>query len=260
MQHSSPSLSTMWALEDSDHMKLAGDFLELPEFTPTLIPTLRFDPEDVPSIKHTPKRRSLLSLKTEKAVSTRLKEQLSAANFSNKVEFERKRLRHEISCLRARMLIGHISSTKTYMERELPTLVQNGKCSLSLMTNNHEATCAQLAKMCCNVPPQETKTISSSFLSGAAALGLRHRHNRATSEPPVQPSACFNRSTFNPKHLTNTNVKERVHTDERFARARSEQMMKETMLVPHAPNKPQCSTHRKRPQIRGVPILIVPTN
>jgi len=46
VQHDAHSLSMTYALEDPDHMTLSGDFLELPKFEPTLIPTLRFDPED----------------------------------------------------------------------------------------------------------------------------------------------------------------------------------------------------------------------
>jgi len=40
--------------------------------------------------------------------------------------------------------------------------------------------------------------------------------------------------------------------------AKSEQKLKEAMLVPHAPHRLQPESHRKRPQIRGVPILVIP--
>jgi len=46
--HDSSTLSMIWALEDSQHMKLPGDILSL---------------EDVPNIKHTSKRRSLANLR-----------------------------------------------------------------------------------------------------------------------------------------------------------------------------------------------------
>jgi len=200
VQQNSPPLNMMWALEDCDHMALSCELLDLPEWEPTWIPTLRFERENVRSVTQAPKRRSLARLRRERALlTTRLEGQTSGAtHLSNDVDAKRERLKNELS-------------------------------------------------------------LPSRFLAGAAALGLRRRRNRAISEPPVQPHACSNRSTSNAKHSTN-NVKERVRTDERSAKARSEQQMKEVMLVPRAPTKPQPGSHRNRPQIRGVPILVVPTS
>jgi len=261
VQHKSPSLKMMWALEDSDHMTLSGDFLDLPELEPKMVPMLGLDPEDVPSVKQGPKkRRSLAILRRERVPpAKKLEEKTSGPTHrSNGVDPEQKRLRNEISFVRARMLTEQSSSIKAYTDPTLPLLVKNTKCYLSLITDNREAKGAQPAKADYSAWPQKSNTISACVLAGAAALGLRRRRNRATSAPPVQPRACFNASTSKEKHLINNDLKERAFANERSAMALSQQKLKEAMLVPHAPRKPQSESHRKRPQIRGVHILAIP--
>jgi len=230
-------------------MQLSCDILDSPELESTLAPTTRFDPADVPSLKKTPKRRSLISLRRERMLST--------ATLSSDVEIDGKTHENESLPQRARMLAGHASSVKACTEPTLPCLTANTKCFLSWMPEHHEAKGALLCNVDCCALPQEAKTIASGFLAGAAALGLRRQRNRATSEPPVQPRACFSMASKR-EHLTSNNVKEKICADEKSAMARSQQKVKEPMLVPHAPRKPQSENHRKRPQIRGVPILIIP--
>jgi len=223
--HDRFSLSMMWALEDCDHMKFSGDFLDLPDIEPTLIPTF--------------KRKSLARLKQERALSTaRLEDRTSGTlHLSNKVDEGRKRLRFQ--CARTFSV-----NTRT-------------KLTLPLMLEVHEAEGAQPAKMDCSAYPLGSNYISASFLAGAAVLGLRRRRNRAISEPPVKQRACFHFFTKK-KHVTNNDLKEKVFADERSSIAKSEQELKEAMLVPHAPRKPQPESLGKRPQIRGVPILVIP--
>jgi len=230
-------------------MRLSCDILDLPELESTLAPTIRFEQEDVPSVKKTQKRRSLMSLRRERMRST--------ATLSNDVGTDGNRLRNESLPQRARMLAGHASSMTACAEPTLPCLTANTKCFLSWMPEHHEAKGALLCNVDCCALPQEAKTIASGFLAGAAALGLRRQRNRATSEPPVQPRACFSMASKR-GHLTSHNVKEKICADETSAMARSQQKVKEPMLVPHAPRKPQSENHRKRPQIRGVPILMIP--
>jgi len=226
--HDRFSLSMMWALDDCDHMKFSGDFLDLPDIEPTLIPTF--------------KRKSLARLEQERALSTaRLEDKTSVTvHVSNKVDADRKRFRTVSSFQCAR-----ICSKNAHTELTLP-----------LMLEVQVVEGLQLAKMHC----MKSNKISASFLAGAAALGLRRRRSRAISEPPVKQCACFNASTSKKKHVTNNDLKEKVVADERSAIAIPEQKLKEAMLVPHAPRRPQPESHRKRPQIRGVPIVVIPKN
>jgi len=147
------------------------------------------------------------------------------------------------------LVCARTSSTNAHTELTLP-----------LMPEVLEAEGSQPAKMDCSASPLESKNISAGFLAGAAALGLRLRRNKAISEPPVKQCACFNVSTSKNNHVTNNDLKEEVFADERSAIAKSEQKLTEAILVPHAPRRPQPESHRKRPQIRGVPILVIPNN
>jgi len=221
----SPILSMIWALEDCDHMQLSGDLFDLPEFQATLIPK-------------TFKRRSLTSLRQERARSkARHQEQTSGkVHVSNKLDAGRKRL-------------GFQCARTSSMKAEL---------TLPVMPEVHEAKGAQPAKLGCSASLQESNTISATFLAGAVALGLRRQCTRAANEPHVQQQACFNLLAPTRGHLTNNDVKEKVCTDETSTMERSEQKLKEAMLLPRAPCKPPSETHRTRPQIRGVPILVIP--
>jgi len=243
--HDSPTLSMIWAFEDSQHMKLSEDILNL---------------ADVPNLKRTSKRRSLANLRRERAVSTaRLEEQTSGViHVGNEVDVDGKRLKNERSFRRARMLAGQMSSMKECAKPTLPLSVASTKCGLSLMPEHHEAKGAQLAKIGCGASQQETKTIYFRFLAGAAALGLRSRRCGAASEPHAQQQACFNLSASRREHLTNNHVKEKVCADGTSTMVRLEQKLREAMPVPRAPCQPQSESYRKRPQIRGVPILVIP--
>jgi len=160
------------------------------------------------------------------------------------------------------MLAGQISSMKECAKPTLQLSMTNTKCGLSLMPEHQEAKGAQLAKIVCGASQQEPKTISSGFLAGAASLGLlfglRSRRCRAASEPHAQQQACFNLSASRREHLANNDVKEKVCADETSTMVRLEQKLREAMLVPRAPCQPQSEAHRKRPKMRGVPILVIP--
>jgi len=110
----------------------------------------------------------------------------------------------------------------------------------------------------CGLPP-ETNTISSSFLAGAASLGLRRRRNKATSEHPMPPNAHCIITPPKSTHLTHNNVKEEVNADDKYVVTESQTKLIEVALVPYAPRKPQSEHHRKRPPIRGVAVLKVCT-
>jgi len=236
--HDKLTLSIMWALEDCDDIMFSGDFLDLPDMDSAFIPAI----SELPSFGQTFKRKSLSSLRREKALSTaRLEDKTSVTvHVSNKVDADRKRFRTVSSFQCAR-----ICSKNAHTELTLP-----------LMLEVQVVEGLQLAKMHC----MKSNKISASFLAGAAALGLRRRRSRAISEPPVKQCACFNASTSKKKHVTNNDLKEKVFADERSAIAIPEQKLKEAMLVPHAPRRPQPESHRKRPQIRGVPIVVIPKN
>jgi len=66
------------------------------------------------------------------------------------------------------------------------------------------------------------------------------------------------RVTSKAKHVTNNDLKEVIFADERSAMVRSEQRLKEAMLVPHARLKPQPESHRTRPLIHGVLVVVLP--
>jgi len=119
-------------------MRLSCDILDLPELASTLAPTIRFEQEDVPSVKKTQKRRSLMSLRRERMRST--------ATLSNDVGTDGNRLRNESLPQRARMLAGHASSMTACAEPTLPCLTANTKCFLSWMPEHHEAKGALLCK------------------------------------------------------------------------------------------------------------------
>jgi len=107
----------------------------------------------------------------------------------------------------------------------------------------------QPASIIAGVPPQEPNSTWKTFLAGAVSLGLRRLHNRATSEPPVQRIRRFHVPASKEKHSM-MKGKDEAHLNEGFA------ALKETMKVPHAPQRQQPASYRKHPHIRGVPVLV----
>lgn len=250
-----PTMRMVWALEESDHMRLAADIVHLPEVEPTLIPSSMVEPIDVPGIKKPVKRRILARLRRQRASSV---SKLEGRRFSNEVDVYRKRLWNRRSFQSVEMLTKIVTSIKTWNDSTC-LLMANATHRLPLMSQHKGTAGVQLASINFSGFSLEPYTTSSN-LAGAASLGLRRRCNRATSEPPVPPNAHWNMSASKGKHFTNNTEKAKVRPDETSAVTKSQQKLLEATLVPHPPCKPQPENHRRRPQIRGVPLLMVCRN
>lgn len=246
-----PTLSMVWALEEYDHMHLSVDMIDLPEVEPTLILSTMVEPVDVPSINQPWKRKSHARLRRDKSCSV---SNVEGQRFNNLVDVYRKRV------LKQRLFqsVNMLTTSSTSLKPDpIPMWMANATCSVSLMSQHQRA--VQITRINFSDVSHEAHTTSSS-LAGAASLGLRRWRNRAPSEPPVPRIAQWNMSASKGKRFTNNTVKAKVRPDDESDVTKSQQKLIEGTVVPHPPRKPQPENYRKRPQIRGVPLMMVRTN
>jgi len=253
-KHVGPTLSSMWALEDTDLMQLSVDILELPEFEPILVPTLKLKPM-IEATSKPLRRRSLASLKRDRALGISTARQVEQPS-------DVMSLCQEIHACRQKMRKEHARpSTENYNPSSLAFAGTNTGLSVPLLmaktTGCLPLINVQPASITDCIPPQEPNTASEKVLAGAASLGLRRRRNRATSEPPVQLAKRFLVPASKEKHSMINSVKDKIHLDGSSAAAKLQQIVKETARMPCAPQQPQPAGYRKRPQVRGVAVLVV---
>jgi len=241
-----PTLSMMWALEDSDQMPLSGDILDAPELEPTFSPNIHFDPADALALKQPSRRRRLARLRHEKAIRmARQWEQPYDASLQ-KDRHARMKLRNEDSRHRTKKHADCTSEvTENKLEPTKPLLIASATTCLPVHIKHGEATNVRLpANTDASAPPQPLHNMSRLVLAGAASLGLRRIPGRSTSESPAHQ--CM--------HPTSTGLKGEALAHERVTISMLQQRFKETNKVPHAPSKPALDSTRKRPQIRGAAV------
>jgi len=254
VKHECPTLSTMWALEDSDLMQLSGDILALPEFEPIMVPTLKLEPMTEATSRPL-RRRSLASLKRERALSIskarQVEQRSDVISLCQEMSAGRQRMRNEPPHPEAE---NRKESSPTIPGANtgpaVPLFMAKTTGCLPFIDQ-------QPASISVSIPPQEPSAVSEKCLAGAASLGLRRRSSRATSEPPVQLAKRFLVLASKEKHSMTNTAKDKVHPDGSFTAAKSQQTVKQTPKMPHAPQQPQPAFYRKRPQIRGVPVLVL---
>jgi len=246
VKHEVATLSSMWALEDSDLLQFVGDILDLPEFEPVVLATFKPTPIKEETSKQL-RRRSLANLKRARTLgfsTTSKKEQASDEMCPcQDMKTGRKKMRNTHPCPSGKKQ-NESSLAMPEANVASPAPVVMAKTENCLPTVD-----GQPGRIIAGIPPREPNSTSKTFLAGAASLGLRRLRNRATSEPPVQRIRRFHVPASKEKHSM-IKGKDEAHLNEAFAAS------KETMKVPHAPQRPQPAGYRKRPHIRGVPVLV----
>jgi len=229
-----PTLSVMWALEDSDQIRLSGDLLDAP--APTIMQPLR--------------RQSLARLIREKAIRTREQQPYDASQQTD--GRSRMRSRNKASLHGAKAHADNGSEvTETTFEPSMPLRMASTTSCLPVIVKQSVATnVGQPANIDASAPFQQPRAISKMIFAGAPSLGLCRNRNRSTS------ASLAHHSNF----PTSTNLKSEVPADERSTKAKLQQCLKESSNVPRAPSKPPPDGSRKRPQIRGVPVLVMCAN
>jgi len=246
VKHEVATLSSMWALEDSDLLQFVSDILDLPEFEPAVLATFKLTPIKEETSKQL-RRRSLANLKQARTLgfSTASKKEQASNEMClcKSMNAGRKEMRNKHPCPSAQK--GNESSLAmpdASVASPAPLVMAKTESCLPTVDGHP-------ASIIAGIPPQEPNAISKTFLAGAASLGLRRLRSRATSEPPVQRIKRFHVPASKEKH-TMMKGKDEAHLNEGFA------VLKETMKMPHAPQRPQPAGYRKRPHIHGVPVLV----
>jgi len=247
MNRNIPSLSMMWGFEDSDLMCLSDGFLEVPDVVPVVDLAINVGPKDAPNLKQPSRKPSLARLKREQAVrmAKQLRQPVDASQQKNG------NIRMNAGSKDLFLDAGSVTDS-TYEvtgdshDRSMPLLMASTTCSLPA-TGKHNAYVQEQADFDAKAPPQEVPDWSKVLLAGAASLGLRMRRNRSASESPAHKST----------HPTNNELENDVHAYARSTKAKTQKWLKETNKVPRAPSEPQPESNRKRPLIRGVPVLMI---
>jgi len=98
--------------------------------------------------------------------------------------------------------------------------------------------------------PSQSHGISKAFLAGAVSLGLRRSREKSAS-------GCLAHQNMHPM---STEFKGEVCADETSTKNKLQRWLKDSNKVPRAPSKPPPDGSRKRPQMRGVPMLTMCAN
>jgi len=247
-----PTLSVMWALEDSDDIQFSSDILDAPEFEPRCVPSTQFNPADAPILMQPLRQQSLALLKREKGIRMVRHWEQSYDASQHREGRARMKLRSKGLLHSAEAHADNDSEvTETTFEPSVPLrMASTTSCFPDILKQSEASNARQPADIDASAPSQQPRDISTVILAGAASLGLRKNRNRSTSVTPVHHST----------HPTNTELKAEVRADESSTKTKIQQWLKETNRMPCAPSKPPQDGHRKRPQIRGVPVLVVCAN
>jgi len=211
-----------------------------------------FNPADAPILMQPLRRQSLALLRRERGIQILRHWEPSYDASQQREGRARMKLRSNGSLHSAEAHVDNDSVvTETQFEPSAPVRMASTKSCLPVILKQSEASNArQLADIDSSAPSQQPRDMSTMILAGAASLGLRKNRNRSTRISPVHHCT----------HPTGTQMKDQVCADERTAKTKLQQWLKETNKVPCTPTKPPPDGSRKRPQIRGVPVLVVCAN
>jgi len=231
-------------------MCLSDGSLEVPDVVPVVVLAINFGPKDVPNLKQPSRRPSLARLKHEQAIrmAKHLRQPVDASQQKNGY------IRMNAGSKGSFHVAGSLTDSTYEMtgdsnDHSMPLLMASTTCSLPA-TGEHHENVQQQADFDASAPPQEVPDLSKMLLAGAASLGLRMRCNRPASESPAQKNA----------HPTSKELENDVHAYARSTKAKPQMWLKETNKMPHAPHEPHPESNRKRPPIRGVPVLMISAN
>jgi len=248
-KHDCFSLGVVCALEHADKLQAPVDFLELPVLEPVKVPTMSTLPtlpnsaRRLPSLASLRRRHGLPSLAT-------LRQQRAHAEVRQPGRpSDESHLNMQLyACLKnnEEMLQSTCQKLGTLMKINPPLLKTRVKTKESqMMTTNWSGRPSGNAAHELRFSRDAVSTIDPKlFLAGAASLGLRHMCNMAIIEPSGPEMG--------------KTPQDEVCIDEGHAAMESQPQVQKTVRVPYAPCKPKPQGRGKRPQICGVPVLVIP--